>query len=92
VNSDELGKLLEDIKTDLSLADPERIALVARVTADAISLQTRHLAGMDVEREAAIVQTTAMNLSEAARNVIATRVLAFSESFITKLLLGAAIS
>lgn len=86
-DSPDLRKLQEDILSDVGAHDPERQALVARVTANTLRLQAMQLAGQNVDHEMAIVKATAANLSEAARNAIANRLMTFAEDLIGAALL-----
>lgn len=70
--SPHLQDLLDRIKSDSGIQDPDRIALLTRVTMDAATLQARAAAGIDVSKEMLVLQATAANLDEKARQVITT--------------------
>lgn len=62
--------VVERIKSRTGITDPDMIALISRVTVRYGELQTRALAGENVEQELAIVEATAMSLDSATRRVI----------------------
>ena len=61
---------LHDALAQAGVTDPQILELAIRTTLDASQLQARAAAGEDVEKEIAIVQATALNLSEHVRNLI----------------------
>mgnify|MGYP003451220999 FL=1 len=61
---------LRDALAQAGVTDPQILELSVRVALDASQLQARATAGEDVQQEIAIVQATALNLSEHVRNLI----------------------
>lgn len=84
--SNELQQLLERIRQQSGLTDPDRVTLLARVSTDAAWLHSRALAGEDVTAEMAILKATAANLDEHARGVVGTQLLAFVQGLISRAL------
>lgn len=82
----DLQAVIDRIKTDLGATDPERLALVSRLTIDAAGLQARALAGEDVTQEMAIVAATAGNLDHHARGVIGSQLSTWLTGLLAKAL------
>lgn len=76
---------LERIKRSVGVRDPALVALAVRVAADAAQLQARAAVGEDVSGEVKVVEASALNLSENARNVVGRELLGFLTSVLTKI-------
>lgn len=82
----DLRAMLERIKARVGANDPERLALAVRVAMDAAALQARALSGEDVAGELAIVEATARNLDDLARQAIGAELLAFATNVLARAL------
>ena len=81
-----LDDIVEIVKKQAGLTDPEQIALVSRVVANSTALAARAAAGEKVDEELVIVRATALNLSEHARNVLGRNVLLFVQETVASVL------
>lgn len=81
-----LEDIIEVVKTQAGLTDPDQIALVSRIVANAMSLAARAAAGENVDEDMAVVRATALNLSEHARNVLGRNILLFVQETVSQVL------
>ena len=78
---------LARIKVDLgAAADPERVALVARITVRAAGLHARALAGEDVSAELGHLNAQALNLEENVRQVVGRHLMGLATDILSKAL------
>jgi hypothetical protein len=77
---------LERIKSDLGVNDPERVALVARITLRAAGLHALALAGNDVSEEMVHLEAQAANLDENARHVVGKHLMGLATDILSKAL------
>lgn len=72
-----LQELIEKVKRESGLTDPEHIAMLARLTVRSAELVAAQAIGENVDDEIAIVKATALNLTEHAKSVLSANVLSF---------------
>lgn len=82
----DLKARLEAIKAEAGLQNPERIALLARITLDAAALQARAAAGEDVSGELLHVAAQAANLDETARQIVGKHLMGLATDVLSKAL------
>jgi hypothetical protein len=75
--------LVERIKSESGITDPEQVAILVRVSVRATELAARAATGQDVQKELDILHATALNLSEKVRNVIGAQVTSFLTTILT---------
>lgn len=78
--------IVEIVKKQAGLTDPEHIALVSRVVTHSTALAARSAAGENVDEDMAVLRATALNLSEHARNVLGRNVLLFVQETVASVL------
>lgn len=87
----DLEAMLERIKRDSGINDPEQVAMLARTATKATELAARSALGEDVEDEMQKLKAIALNLDENVRRVAGMQIALYLQSFfagiLTKLLL-----
>lgn len=81
-----LEELVEKVRTESGLTDPEQIGIMVRVTLRTAELGARAAMGEDVQKEQDILHATTLNLSEHVRNIIGANVQSFLVTKVTEVL------
>lgn len=82
----EIEAMLERIKRDAGLTDPDQIELVARTATTATALAARASLGENVEEELEKVKAITLNLEENVRRVAGLQISLYLQSFVAGVL------